>query len=295
MGEKDKTTKTLESYNSVFADIVNGFLFDGKQIVHEDELIPAEKESQFKTGGKILSQERDVSKFWMNMNIRIALIGCENQSIPDRLMALRVIGYDGSDYKRQYNEIISGESKDGKCYPVVTLVIYFGKQDWNYGTDLYSCMDIPQELKPFVNNYKMNFYSLKDMTPDKIEKFRSDFKIIAEFFYSLNTGAKYHPSDQKFRHPQEVLDMIDVFADDSRFRDEYNKINEDKEEGISMCELYDRIMMEGEAKGMEKGMEKGVLKTLADLVKKGLITVVQAAEQADMTVSEFRSKAGLTV
>lgn len=110
MGEKDKTTKTLESYNSVFADIVNGFLFDGKQIVHEDELIPAEKESQFKTGGKILSQERDVSKFWMNMNIRIALIGCENQSIPDRLMALRVIGYDGSDYKRQYNEIISGES-----------------------------------------------------------------------------------------------------------------------------------------------------------------------------------------
>ena len=49
--------------------------------------------------------------------------------------------YDGSDYKRQYNEIISGESKDGKCYPVVTLVIYFGKQDWNYGTDLYSCMD----------------------------------------------------------------------------------------------------------------------------------------------------------
>ena len=76
MGQKDKVTKTLESYNSVFADIVNGFLFDGKQIVHEDELIPAEKESQFKTGGKILSQERDVSKFWMNMNIRIALIGC---------------------------------------------------------------------------------------------------------------------------------------------------------------------------------------------------------------------------
>lgn len=155
MGDKDKTAKTLESYNSVFADIVNGFLFDGRQVINENDLVSADKESQFKTGGRIISQERDVSKFWMNLNIRIALIGCENQSYPDRLMSLRIIGYDGSEYKRQYNEIISGESKDRKCYPVITLVIYFGKQDWNYGTDLYSCMDIPEELEPFVNNYKL--------------------------------------------------------------------------------------------------------------------------------------------
>jgi len=29
MGEKDTVTKTLESYESVFADIVNVLLFDG--------------------------------------------------------------------------------------------------------------------------------------------------------------------------------------------------------------------------------------------------------------------------
>ena len=34
--------------------------------------------------------------------------------------------------------------------------------------------------------------------------------------------------------------------------------------------------------------------TLADLVRKGLITASQAAEQAKMSVEEFKAKAGLT-
>ena len=38
MGEKDAAEKTLESYNDVFADIVNGLLFNGKQVVKENEL-----------------------------------------------------------------------------------------------------------------------------------------------------------------------------------------------------------------------------------------------------------------
>ena len=31
MGEKDIIEKTLESYNDVFADIINGLLFQGEQ------------------------------------------------------------------------------------------------------------------------------------------------------------------------------------------------------------------------------------------------------------------------
>ena len=34
--------------------------------------------------------------------------------------------------------------------------------------------------------------------------------------------------------------------------------------------------------------EKGILNTLADLVRKGLITTSQAAEQAKMSVEEFK-------
>ena len=36
--EKDIAEKTLEAYNDVFADIVNGLLFEGKQVVREEAL-----------------------------------------------------------------------------------------------------------------------------------------------------------------------------------------------------------------------------------------------------------------
>ena len=39
MGEQDITEKILESYNDVFADIVNVLLFNGEQIIRPDELV----------------------------------------------------------------------------------------------------------------------------------------------------------------------------------------------------------------------------------------------------------------
>ena len=44
----------------------------------------------------------------------------------------------------------------------------------------------------------------------------------------------------------------------------------------------------------EKGKAKGRIEVLAELVKNGIITVFQAAEQEKMTVEEFKAKAGLT-
>ena len=47
--------------------------------------------------------------------------------------------------------------------------------------------------------------------------------------------------------------------------------------------------------GVEVGEEKGFLKALGGLVKKGVLTLAQAAEEANMTVTEFETKAGLKV
>ena len=86
--------------------------------------------------------------------------------------------------------------------------------------------------------------------------------------------------------------MISVFSGDERFRDENNSMtDENKEGGVTMCEIYDKILQEGEAKGRAEGR----IAALADLVKSGIISIVQAAEQEKMSVDEFRSKAGLAV
>ena len=45
MAVKDITEKTLEAYNDVFADIVNVFMFNGKQLIAEQELEDAQSRS----------------------------------------------------------------------------------------------------------------------------------------------------------------------------------------------------------------------------------------------------------
>lgn len=104
MGDKDKTQKILEDYNDVFADIVNVLLFDGEEVVKENELETAVKESFYKTDGKIRELGRDTAKFWKNAKVRLALIGLENQTKYDKYMSIRIIGYDGANYREQLNK-----------------------------------------------------------------------------------------------------------------------------------------------------------------------------------------------
>ena len=125
MSEKDKVQKTLESYNDVFSDIVNLFLFNGREVVKENELTDAQPFSYYKMEEKkIHGQERDVAKYWKNGEILLSLIVLENKMKVEKRMPLRVIGYDGTAYRSQLNE------KDRKhYYPVITLVCILVQKD----------------------------------------------------------------------------------------------------------------------------------------------------------------------
>ena len=101
MAEKDASEKILESYNDVFSDIVNVLLFNGRQVLGADELEDQAPRSYYKVDGKTREIERDVAKRWKNGNIRVACIGFENQTAFDPNMPLRVMGYDGAEYRAQ--------------------------------------------------------------------------------------------------------------------------------------------------------------------------------------------------
>ena len=83
MAEKDVTQKILESYNDVFADIVNVLLFDGEQVIAPDELEDQAPRAYYKADGRVREIERDVAKRWKKGNIRVACVGFENQTQAD--------------------------------------------------------------------------------------------------------------------------------------------------------------------------------------------------------------------
>ena len=65
------------------------------------------------------------------------------------------------------------------------------------------------------------------------------------------------------------------------------------DEEKNLAEQREEAKEEGIEEGIAIGEKKGALKTLADLVHKGLLTLAQAAEEANMTVSEFEEQTGL--
>lgn len=280
MAEKDITEKNLEALNDVFADIVNVLLFKGEQVINEKDLEADTTKSMFKADGKIHEQERDVSKFWKNGEIRISILGIENQTAQDSDMPLRVISYDGASYKQQ----LLDNKNQKKRYPVATLVLYFGTEEkWSKAKHLYDCFEVPEKLKPFVNDYKINVFNIAFLSPKTIAMFKSDFKIIAEYFRAKRLNQKYKGSKEKPKHANETLKMFSALTGDDSFEKVYNEGNF-KKGGITMCDVVERIRNDGRTEGRTEEQERIIM----NLIESNAGTIEQIAAWVKLPVKEVQ-------
>lgn len=299
MGAKDIIEKQLEDYNEVFADIVNGLLFDGENVVKESQLDDMQVVSQYKADGdKLHEEERDKLKRWHNGLINIATIGIENQSNIAKYMPLRIIGYDGAAYRAQLLKLSAdrkqkrASKKKGKeeppfnPVPVVTLVLYFGDKRWDQYHCLSDVIDVPDRLKPFFNDYRINVFEIAWLSEKQISRFKSDFRVVANFFVRKRLDPNYIPDDlTEITHVDEVLKLISAVSGDNRY---YYAVKDAKGKVRNMCEVAERLEKRGIEKGMEKGMEKGRLILLAQLVDDGTLSLHDAAIRAGMNDTDFK-------
>ena len=262
MAEKDKVQRTLESYNDVFADIMNVLLFEGREVVKEDELTDAQPFSYYKMDGKkVRGQERDVAKFWKNGEIRLSLIGLENQMKAESSMPLRVIGYDGAAYRSQLNQ--KGKKH---YYPIISLVLYFGtKRHWKKNRNLRDVVFIPDELYKYVNDYKINVFELAWLSDEQIQAFKSDFREVALFLRSLRTKEPFKGSDKELAHVMEILDLFRVMGEndsdlDIVFNEYYNE-NKLTKGGIKMGGVLHQLRIDAQK-------EKAIADAIAALEEK---------------------------
>ena len=289
--EKDITQKALEMYNDVFADIINVLLFNGENIVTEDSLTDVLQESILKIDGGIRAQYRDIAKYWYNSKIKLSMFGLENQTKPEKRMPLRVFGYDGTEYVKQAKK----ENNKEVLYPVITLVLYFGYNSrWNQPKSLFELLEIDERIKPYVNDFKINLFEIAYLDREKIDMFKSDFWILADYLYQMRVNKDYVASDTVIEHVDELLMLMSAMTKDYRFEETINEVK--GKEYVTMCEVLDRV----EARGMEKGMEKGIAKgreegikegtvqVLISLVKDGILSIADAAKRADMSEESFR-------
>ena len=281
MGEKDVTEKILESYNDVFADIVNALLFNGEPVIQPDELVDQAPRAAYKADGKVREIERDVAKRWTKSNIRIACIGFENQTEPDADMPLRVYSYDGAEYRTQ----LLKENRGNPRYPVVTLVLYFGyEKHWDQPLTLYEAANVPDMFKPFVSDMKINLFEIAYLSREQVNLFKSDFRVVADYFVQKRENGDYTPSPEKLDHVQATLQLLSVMTKDHRFEEAYNGSVE--EGGVqNMCDVLDRV----EKRGEKRGEEKKAKETALNLYQMGMkpVDIAKALNEALSKVQQW--------
>ena len=261
--DKDISEKRLENYADVFADIVNVLLFDGKRLINPQDLLDSLPKTSYKDNkGKLHEEERDIAKFWLNGQIKIAFVGLENQTDVDYDMIFRVLGYDGITYRDQL-DLLSDEvdskgmqKKSKQRFPVITLVLYFGyEKHWTSRRKLSDFVSVPQDLLPYFNDYKLNVFEIAWLEDCTVAKFQSDFRYVADFFVQMRKNKDYKPSNWQIKHVAAFLDLMSVLTNDSRFADSYNANLE-----RSVSDMKIPFLDEVENRGIEKGIEKGIKK-----------------------------------
>ena len=163
MGKPDVSIKQWLRVKNRFADLFNGVLFDGEQIIIADELTEINSESDIiikdkENRTKTIQRHRDIIMKWQGINLSILAV--ENQLNVNYAMPVRNMLYDslsysdqihniwnnvGGDKKRNadINELFSGFRKSDKLCPVITIIFYFGSEkSWDGAISLYDMFEV---------------------------------------------------------------------------------------------------------------------------------------------------------
>ncbi|MBR4374599.1 MAG: Rpn family recombination-promoting nuclease/putative transposase [Treponema sp.] len=204
-------------------------------------------------------------------------------------MPLRVISYDGASYKQQLIGNKNAKKAQKQKYPVITIVLYFGTdKKWTANKKLCDCFDIPNELKPFFNDYKINVFEIAWLPDETIEKFSSDFKILAKYFQTKRLREDYEGSKEEIKHVDSLLKMMSALTGDNSFEVAYNESNLSTEGGLTMCDVVERIVNKGIAQGISKGRAEEKKELILKLIDAKAGSIEQIAAWLKLPVAEVQ-------
>ena len=289
-----KTDIKLADYfddNERFADVFNGHMFRGNQIILPQQLENGEVRSKVKVSNQGNKNDyryifRDIKKRYKGATLIV--FGIENQKDIHYAMPVRVLVYDGSQYKEQWEKIkkshklkkdlrgaefLSGFSKKDTMAPVITLVVYWGKEPWDGARDLYQLFNeetIPKEMKPYVNNYKIN---LLDVRHDSTENFKSDIKQCFQFLQNegdKESLKKLLEEDKAYQSlNEETFQLISLLSGEKELLDKLDQY-ENEEGGYNMCQAFADMRMEGRLEGRLEGLAEKGIQVFINAVSRGM-------------------------
>ena len=320
MGDKDSITKQYMKQPERFADLFNGFCFGGEEKLHPDELKDMDTASIVlpygEDGAPLPKQKsRDVLKLALKTDGKAAycILGVENQSKVHTAMPVRNMLYDAmtlaeqvaaaaSSHKDAHNrgkdsvEYLSGFHREDKLMPVITLVIYWGADEWDAPVTLREMYPegLDERILHYANEYKVNLISPAQMTDEQLDVFRSDLKAVLKFIKHSKDKqelANLVNNNQDYKSLDRLAAQTISVCSGQDFNFPVG------EERIDVCKAIDDMVTDARNEGINQGISQGrneaenegmknIIATVRDLKLSKEVAVQQLAKRYPVSQDE---------
>ena len=276
--------------NEEFADLFNAVLFGGSQIIRADDLENEDTQDAVvlehrknMEGVKAARDNIKIMKKSSTYGVQLILLGLESQEHIHYAMPLRVMGYDYATYKKQYDnharqykmqpgqqegldehEFLSKMKKTGRLTPVITVVIYYGEKEWDAATSLHGILDIPAEMTPYINDYRM---LLVEARQNNLYFHNGNNRDLFNLFGILLDQNKKirEKKEQAIEYTKEHKvsnTILKTVAGAANCKIDFDVIKQ--EGGNSMWSVFEETAKEGEARGEARGKVRGKAEGIID-------------------------------
>ena len=241
----DSACRTFFNNDIYFSAFCNAVLFNRKQLISAQNLIHYENDSAV-----IINDTKKVEDKKRRRDIIVrgdihgiyCLFGIEHQSTIDQEMVIRCGNYEMMEYLKQ---IKKGE----KVIPQVMIVFYTGDKEWNAPLRLSDYFEIPEELKEYVNDWKIKVVDVKEIDTSKIEDEQTRYFI--EAIQEMYKG-NYEGLHRKIKMKRDNLIYAAIIT---RSLDLIRDLPEGDE--IDMCEGMERMAEGFRSEGRKQGILVG--------------------------------------
>ena len=289
-----------------FADIVNMKVFSGEQFIQPEDIQEKNRSIFMKWGRngryKVRTLYRDIVRL-VKMQMRVVLIALENQDKIHYAMPVRVMTEDCGNYYEQWKkflkfhkkkkdlrgaEFLSGISKYDKLIPVITIVVYFGKEPWDGPRSLKEMLDLsdlPECVRGMVVDYPIYLLEVRKIKNPEI--FKSDFRWVVEFLQKEDDAQEVKryldENEEIFRNlDEDTYDLISIMSTSSQLQN-IKKECQTEEGGVDMCRAIQEMIDEGREEGRKEGREEA---------EKFIFTVIRMHAKG-MNVKEISKECGV--
>ena len=285
MQEQNKVSIDYFKVKERFADLINGFVYHGKQAVREEDIVELDPVLPVSVRqGQAVAFHGNVNIVDLMRQVRVkchvVLVALQNQSEIHYAMPVRVMSTDAANYYSQWKEVrrghreggdltgnaefLSGMKKGEKLEPVFTMVAYFGKESWDGPRTLREMLDLSgldKEIQKMIADYPMNLLEVRSW--ENLEWFHSD---IREVFGFLKYAQDKRELKQFVEENKEAFSAMSEEAYDflgamSRTKELKELKREIRNEGgrYNMCKAIDDMVQDGVREGRDIGIKEGIV------------------------------------